>query len=142
MERLVAQRLTALSRRWRRLGDQTLAQLGVSNATGWCLVYLSRLGENARQSDLAHIMGVREATLVRTLAQLESARLIIRSPNPNDARANIMRITEHGQSLVAEIERLLAQLRHEILQDISEEELETTMRVCDRIDDRFNDRRV
>jgi MarR family transcriptional regulator for hemolysin len=139
-ERSLAQKLVGLSRRWQTLGDQALARLGVSNSTGWCLVYLDRLGEDARQSDLARAIGIREATLVRTLAQLERGGLIERSPNPNDARANIMRITPQGHGLVAEIESVLAGLREQVLQDVDDAELETMVRVFDLIDARLRER--
>ena len=141
MELAVSRKLTGLVRRWRLLGDQTLAQLGLSNATGWCLLYLSRLGEEASQSDLARAVEVREATLVRTLAQLETAGLIERSPNPKDARRNLMRLTAQGAGIVNRIEELLADLRHQLLGDISDDDLAATLRLCDTLDRRLAEMR-
>jgi len=140
-ERRVAQKLVSISRHWQALGDRELARLGVSNSTGWCLVYLSRLGDDARQSDLARTVGVREATLVRTLGQLEQSGLVQRSPNPQDARANIMRITPKGQSLVAEIEQVLTDLRRDIFRDVNDDDLATTIGVLSHVDTRIAERR-
>lgn len=136
-ERHLAQKLNGLTRRWRMIGDQTLARLGVSNATGWCLVYLNRLGDDARQSDLARVVGVREATLVRTLTQLETAGLVERFPNPRDARANLMRLTPRGEEVVSQIEGLLTQLRRDALQDVNDDDLAAAVRVVDAIEIRL-----
>ncbi|TNE42076.1 MAG: MarR family transcriptional regulator [Sphingomonadales bacterium] len=133
--------MASISRHWQALGDRELARLGVSNSTGWCLVYLSRLGDDARQSDLARAVSVREATLVRTLGQLEQSGLIQRSPNPQDARANIMRITPKGQSLVAEIEQVLTDLRQDIFRDVNDDDLATTIGVLGHVDTRIAERR-
>jgi MarR family transcriptional regulator for hemolysin len=141
-ERRFAQKVTVLGRRWRILGDQVLGGLGLSDSTGWCLLYLSRLGADARQSDLARELGVREASLARTLARLESMSLIERFPNPNDGRANLMRLTDRGQSLVQQIEDLLGQLRREMLEGISDENLSIALQVCDGMDVRFIERHV
>ncbi len=142
MEQLLARRLISLARRWRLAGDQALAQLGLSDATGWCLLYLSRLGEDASQSDLARAVEVREATLVRTLTQLESAGLIVRSPNPRDARRNLMKLTEQGEGIVKHIEELFAELRHDLLGEVSDDDLAAALRLCDVLDVRFADKRV
>jgi MarR family transcriptional regulator for hemolysin len=141
-ERRFAQKVTVLGRRWRILGDQVLAGLGLSDSTGWCLLYLSRLGADARQSDLARELGVREASLARTLARLEGMGFIERFPNPNDGRANLMRLTEQGQSVVQKIEDLLGQLRSEMLDGISDEHLAIALAVCDTMDARFGERTV
>jgi len=142
IEQSLARQLNSLSRRWRMAGDQALVQLGVSNATGWCLLYLSRLGEDARQSDLAREIGVREATLARTLAQLETGGLIERFPNPKDARCNIMRLSEQGHGIVQQIEDVLSQLRHDLLGGISDADLAVMQAACNVMDARFTEKRV
>ena len=141
-EQKIAQQLVQLSRRWRLLGDQALGGVGLSDSTGWCLLYLSRLGPDARQSDLARTVGVREASIVRTLVRLETMGLVERSPNPNDGRANIMRITGKGQSLVRQIEDLLGELRSHVLGGIGDEDLARLFAICASMDERFNERHV
>lgn len=141
-ERRFAQKVTVLGRRWRILGDQVLAGLGLSDSTGWCLLYLSRLGADARQSDLARELGVREASLARTLARLESMGFIERFPNPKDGRANLMRLTEQAEAVVQKIEDLLGKLRHDMLGGISDEHLAIALQVCDTMDERFVERHV
>lgn len=136
IQRRIASRMPALQRRWAALGDQVLAKLGVSNSQGWCLVYLSRLGPKARQSEIAHALGVREASLVPTLAQLERAELVERHPSPQDARAKQTRLTERGDHLVSQIEAMLDTLRTELFADVPEDELRATLNVIETLADR------
>jgi MarR family transcriptional regulator for hemolysin len=133
MEKQFATQFALLSRGWRLLGDQALSRLGVSNAGGWCLIYMQRLGSDARQSDLARAVGVREPTLVRTLHGLEKSGLIDRVPHPQDARAKVTRLTAKGSEVVREVEESLRQLRSELLAEVSDSELATALRVHGKI---------
>ncbi|SNT04478.1 MarR family transcriptional regulator, transcriptional regulator for hemolysin [Sphingomonas laterariae] len=134
-------RLGPLARQWRQVGDQVLARLGVSNSTGWCLINLERLGDEARQADLARALEVAEATLVRTLHQLEAVELVARRPDPDDGRVNRIHLTDAGRALAGKIEHMLADARHELLSGISDADLEATLRVCDALADALASRR-
>ncbi|WP_010543801.1 MarR family winged helix-turn-helix transcriptional regulator [Sphingomonas elodea] len=130
-----------VARAWQRLADAALASLDISGSTGWALVYLQRLGDDARQTDLARAVGVTEASLVRTVHALEEAGLVIRMVDPRDRRANRLRLTENGVSHASRIDRRLAALRSELLDGVSDGELETTLRVLDHLAARLADRR-
>ncbi|AGH50907.1 MarR family transcriptional regulator [Sphingomonas fennica] len=140
-ERRLAMRLLPLARQWRQLGDQMLAGLGVSTSTGWCLIHLARMGDEARQADLARVVEVAEATLVRTLHQLEGAGLIARKPDPEDGRVNRIHLTDEGHALAERIEERLAALRHDLLDGISDADLEATLRLCEILADRLSMKR-
>jgi MarR family transcriptional regulator for hemolysin len=135
IERLLATRLPPVARAWHRCADQMLAGLGVSNSTGWCLVHLKRLGQDVRQNELARELDVRGASLARTLDQLSAAGLVDRLADPDDGRANNLRLTEKGGRLAIEIENRLIELRAELLSTISSEDLLTTWRVCTALGD-------
>lgn len=134
--------MSPVARAWQRLADATLASLDISSSTGWALVYLQRLGDSARQADLARAVGVTEASLVRTLHALEDAGLVVRVPDARDRRANLLRLTEEGVSHASRIDRRLAALRSELLDGVSDGELETTLRVLDTLAARLADRRA
>ncbi len=140
-ERALATRMIPVARAWQRLADAALASLDISGSTGWALVYLQRLGDDARQTDLARAVGVTEASLVRTVHALEEAGLVIRMVDPRDRRANRLRLTENGVSHASRIDRRLAALRSELLDGVSDGELETTLRVLDHLAARLADRR-
>ena len=134
--------MSPVARAWQRLADATLASLDISSSTGWALVYLQRLGDSARQADLARAVGVTEASLVRTLHALEDAGLVVRVPDARDRRANLLRLTEEGVSHASRIDRRLAALRSELLDGVSDGELETTLRVLDTLAARLADRQA
>lgn len=141
-ERQLAQYLVPVSQRWRRLADQALAELRISNSSGWCLIFLARLGADARQIDLAQEIGISQPSLVRTLNQLEASRLLERAPNPEDGRSNLLVITAEGRALVDQIEAKLTSLRHALLDGISDQDLDTTLRVMGHLTDRIAERRT
>ena len=141
-ERQLAQYLVPVSQRWRRLADLALAELRISNSSGWCLIFLARLGPDARQTDLAQVIGISQPSLVRTLNQLQAAGLLARAPNPGDGRSNLLVITPEGRTLVDQIEAKLTSLRHSLLDGISDQDLETTLRVMGHLTDRIAERRI
>lgn len=134
-ERRLATRLAPVSRAWQQLADQALAGLGISNSAGWCLVYIERLGEDVRQTDLARAVDVTQASLARTLHQLEAWELVDRIPDRQDKRANNLRLTDKGRSLTIAIEERLVALRSELLAQVPAEDLTAALRVFDALAD-------
>ena len=57
------------------------------------------------QRELAYILGVRPQSLGEVLGKLESAGLITRDADPNDARARLVSITEAGKERAQEMEK-------------------------------------
>ncbi|MEE3154324.1 MAG: MarR family transcriptional regulator, partial [Pseudomonadota bacterium] len=104
--------------------------------------HLERRGGGMRQSDLAREIGITEASLVRTLQHLERAGLVSREGDPEDGRAKILDLTGEGAGLARKIDARLIELRAELLDGISEEDLATTVEVLDLIAARINERRA
>ncbi|WCT73003.1 MarR family transcriptional regulator [Sphingomonas naphthae] len=142
LERTLARRLNPVSRAWQQVADLALARLGVSHSTGWCLVHLDRMGQGARQSDLAREIGVTEPSLVRTLHQLEATGMVERRTDPEDRRANHLVLTAQGHELAAGIEAAFVALRAELLADVPSTDIEATLRLCDAVTQRIADRRI
>ncbi len=141
-ERQLAQYMSPVAQGWRQLADLTLAELRVSNSSGWCLLFLDRLGPEARQTDLAREIGISQPSLVRTLDQLQAAGLVERSPDPEDRRSNRLVITNEGQALIGRIETKLGSLRHALLDGVSDADLETLVRIMALLTDRIAERRA
>ncbi|MCJ2179398.1 MarR family winged helix-turn-helix transcriptional regulator [Novosphingobium album (ex Hu et al. 2023)] len=125
--------ILGLARSWRQLADRVLASLEISNSTGYALLHLERLGDGVRQSDLAREIGITEASLVRTLQHLERVGLVCREADPGDGRAKALRLTADGRRLARLIDTRLIELRHELLHDVSSEDLQTTLNVLERV---------
>jgi MarR family transcriptional regulator for hemolysin len=141
-EREVAQKLPVVTRAWRLLADVALAEFRVSNSTGWCLIYLDRLGPDARQTDLAQAIGITQPSTVRILDQLESAGLVERSQDPADKRSNRLTLSPAGKSLVAKIETRLAELRRELFAGVPDADIEAVLRTLDLLSQRIAERRM
>ena len=135
IEREVAQRMVQISKAWRQLANLALVEQRVSNTTGWCLIYLDRLGPDVRQIDLAREIDISQPSLVRALDQLETAGLVERVPHPEDRRSNQLALTEAGKALVGEIEAKLRTLRGILLEGASDADIDATLRVLRTVGD-------
>jgi len=125
-------RLGNTSRHWRRAVNEQLLPFGLTEATWLPLLYLSRGGTHIRQKDLAETVGIDCSTLVRLVDALDHAGLIERKTD-EDRRAKILCLTPQGRKVVKRVEAVTSKIRQQILADISDEELETTLNVIDRV---------
>lgn len=141
LEFALATGMRPLAGAWQRLADATLASLDISNSQGWALVHLARLGAETRQADLARAIGITEASLVRTLHQLEHAGFVTRQTDPDDRRTNRLLLTKAGTAVAERIDARLIALRKELLAGISDAEVATTLRVLDLVAGRIAERR-
>jgi MarR family transcriptional regulator for hemolysin len=142
----LATQLSPVSRAWLQLADRILGSLAISNSAGWALVHLQRLdsgdaGKGARQGDLARAIGITEASLVRTVQQLERAGLVERQPDEDDRRANRLHLTAEGSALARKADERLIDLRIELLEGVSDADLAVAVGLLDRIAARAADMR-
>lgn len=141
LKRTLAHKMPQVARQWRQLADLALAEFGVSNSAGWCLIYLDRLGPDVRQADLAEELGITQPSLVRTLDQLQAAGLVERVPNPDDRRSNRVAFTPEGQELVGRIEARLENLRRELLDGVPNAAIEIIVNLLNLLERRIAERR-
>lgn len=125
--------LVRLTRRWRKLLDEQLKDLGVTQARWSTLVYLHRGGQGVTQRELANLMAIENPTLVRLLDGLESQKLIERRACELDRRARRLFLTEEGERFMQELNRRASALRQQLLNGVSEQELEFCLRVFRRV---------
>lgn len=119
----LARVLLPLARRWRAVADRAVAGLGLSNATGWVLLHVGRLGDSVRQTDLAAALDIQGASLVRLVDQLEQAGLVDRVRDAVDRRANRVALTDAGRAMVEEIEGALGAIRNAMFDGIGDTQL-------------------
>src|SRR5262245_52656384 len=93
-----------LSRRLRQIADNALAEIGLSQATGWVLLHVARLGGEPRQTDLATAVDMNGPGLVRLLDNLEASGLVQRQVEAADRRINRIRLTDAGRALTDQVE--------------------------------------
>ncbi|MGE4335726.1 MAG: MarR family winged helix-turn-helix transcriptional regulator [Pigmentiphaga sp.] len=126
--------LLQAGRQWRRLAEAALAADDISEACASPLVWLRRLGGGVRQVTLAAHVGIEGTSLVRLLDQLCEAGLVVRRDDPEDRRAKTLWLTEAGEQLAQRIERAIAKLRFRVFAEVSDADVEATLRVLEAIE--------
>jgi MarR family transcriptional regulator for hemolysin len=129
LRRAVSSTLVIAARQWRRTSHGVLAAYNVSEACATPLLIAGRLGEGVRQVVLAEHIGIEGPSLVRLLDQLCAAGLVVRAEDPNDRRAKTISLTDEGRAVTAKIELELVGLRAGVLEGVSRDDLEATLRV-------------
>ena len=137
----LTQKMPQVARSWRGLADEALAEFRVSNSAGWCLVHFERLGPEARQADLAELLGITQPSLVRTLDQLEAMALVERVPNPDDKRSNRIAFTPAGRELAGRIKERLDGVRRELLDGVPDAAIEISVNLMELLGRRIAERR-
>ena len=118
-----------VTRRWRKMLDERLKDLGVTQARWSTMVYLEKGGEGLTQRELASLMAIENPTLVRLLDSLEQQGLIERRPCPHDRRARRLHLTSAGRAFMDDLSERAEVLREEMLEGISDKEIECTVKV-------------
>jgi MarR family transcriptional regulator for hemolysin len=113
--------------------DERLKDLGVTQARWSTMVYLEKGGEGLTQRELASLMAIENPTLVRLLDSLEQQGLIERRPCPNDRRARRLHLTNAGRAFMDDLSERAEVLREEMLEGISDKEIECTVKVFHKI---------
>lgn len=140
LERELTMRIAPTARAWQRLADKALSVLGVSESKARAVAYLDRLGPDTRQGDLARAIGITEASLVRTLDQLDRAGIVTRVADEDDRRANRLRLTDEGAGLAARIDACLVELRRELLEGLNDDQIKASVRLLDIMASRIAER--
>ncbi|UCI27147.1 MarR family winged helix-turn-helix transcriptional regulator [Mesorhizobium sp. B2-8-5] len=129
----IGQIITNVARLWRRTANERLDRCGLSHAMAMPLLALWQLGGEARQGAVAEQAGLEGPSLVRLIDLLVAEGLVARREDPSDRRAKIVSLTKEGEARMKTINAVLAELRHELVSLIGDEELETASVVLRQI---------
>jgi MarR family transcriptional regulator for hemolysin len=132
-----ARRILPLARRWRAEADAAVADLGLSDATGWLVLHVGRLGDGVRQIELAAALDIQGASLVRLVDQVEALGLVGRRTDAQDRRANRIFLTDAGRAMVGRIETSLRAIRQHLFEGVDDQDLDTANRVLAWLDQRM-----
>jgi DNA-binding MarR family transcriptional regulator len=76
--------------------------------------------EQCTQQFLAGCLEVEPSSVVGVVDDLEDRGLVERRRDPGDRRRNILVVTERGEALIADIQRVAADLEHDLLAGVPE----------------------
>ena len=126
-----------VARNWRRALDQSLAPVGLTEATWLPLLYLNRVGA-VRQGDLAQYLGLDRSSVVRLVDALTVQGLVLRQDDPSDRRARRIVLTAKAAPVVKAAQQAACEVRSRVLEGIDAGDLAATERVLQMIDARLS----
>ena len=127
----IGQLLHQTARIWRHKLDQRLRPLGLSQAKWRTIANLA--DGHLTQCELADRLGIEEPTLARSLASLESDGWIKRESARHDRRCKTVHLQRKSSTLLQRIEETARNLRHELVETIPPDDLQTCMQVLSEI---------
>jgi DNA-binding MarR family transcriptional regulator len=133
--RLVAQ-LVESSRLLRNYIDHRAKTRGTTRAQ-WIVLFRLREQEGLSQVDLADVLELQPISLVRLLDRLVEHGLLERRHDPKDRRANRLFLTERGRQLVDELDSLRDAIATDVLRDVPDEAVETSLDTLREIKERI-----
>ncbi len=128
--------LFGTARAWRTRLDQRLRPLGLSQGKWRTLIHLSQGGNKLTQKEIAERMGIEGPTLAGLLDRLQDDGWIERRGSAADRRCKTVHLQRRSKSVLDKIFNTAHDLRAELIEDISQRDLETCIRVLARIRER------
>jgi DNA-binding MarR family transcriptional regulator len=132
---LIAQ-LIESSRLLRNFIDHRAKSRGTTRAQ-WIVLFRLREQEGLSQVDLADVLELQPISLVRLLDRLVEHGLLERRHDPKDRRANRLFLTASGRQLVDDLDGLRDTIATDVMRDLSEDTVKTTLRALRDIKDRI-----
>lgn len=117
------------ARVWRTKLDQRLRPLGLSMGKWTTLAHLARGGDKLTQKEVAARIGIEEPTLAGILDRLQEDGWIKRKSHPDDRRCKTVHLQKRSGKVLDQIFGTAQQLRHELVADIPQRDLEACVRV-------------
>src|ERR1051325_10489182 len=130
------QLLHGTARAWRQKLDERLKPMGLSQAKWRTLMHLSLAADALTQAEIAARLGVEEPTVVTLLHRLERENWITRTNSALDRRCKMVLLGRRAQRVITEINLSANTLRHELLANIPDSDLQKCMKVLALIRDR------
>jgi len=114
---------------------------GSSMTTGFALLSIDP--DNGTPSTaLGPKMGVESTSLSRTLKTMETKGLITREKNPNDGRSVLIHLTDFGVEMRKFSKYVVLSFNEAIRDNISEEDLDTFIKVTDKINELISEKMI
>ena len=125
--------LSAVARAVTRAFDEALSDAGGSLPVWLVLLNLKVRRTIANQRELAHAVGIREATLTHHLNAMESGGLLTRRRDPENRRVHVVELTDAGEAAFARLRDAAVAFDRRLRRGISAEELSECERLLDRL---------
>jgi MarR family transcriptional regulator for hemolysin len=131
-----AETLHLVAHAWRTELDRRLRPLGFSHSRWLLLLHLSR-HDGCTHCELAQHMGIEAATLVKQVDHMEQEGLLKRCGSETDRRVKHLYLSSDGKKAVETIRSSAAELRKEILEGSSKEDIGVAIAVLQNVRDKL-----
>ena len=130
-----------VSRAYKSLCDKLSSKYGLTQATAWPVLSISRQGDGVRPSAVAEDVGLEPSSVVRLIDNLVASGYVERRSDKTDRRAKLLFLTERGKAIVPPLEEELANLRNTLLKDMTDEEFFVCLRVFQKLNSSIKEHR-
>ncbi|KAB2680220.1 MULTISPECIES: MarR family winged helix-turn-helix transcriptional regulator [Brucella/Ochrobactrum group] len=129
--------MAKVNRRLRTVFDARVKERGLTLARARTLLALMEQ-EGLHQKELAEALEIENATMVRLLDGLERQSFIERQTVQGDRRAKRVVMTAEGKILAEQVVKLAGDVREDLLEGVSDEELNVALKVLRKMSDSMN----
>ncbi|MEU5023481.1 MarR family winged helix-turn-helix transcriptional regulator [Streptomyces milbemycinicus] len=132
LRRRASRLLSQLSTRSDRLINEGLAQ---ADARKWHYAVLASLQDHGpgSQATLSRRTGIYRSDMVGVLNELTERDLVVRAPDPDDQRRNIITISPQGRRRLRRLDKILDDLHDELLAPLSPAERDQFVELLTRL---------
>lgn len=124
------------AKNWKRLMDERLRGLGLSQPRWLAMLYLSRHPQGMMQRELADQMDIECASLAGLLDRMAADGWVERRPCETDRRANLVFLSAKSTATLDQIRRVAAQVTRDLLTDMPASDLAACHDILDAINER------
>ena len=121
-----------LQKEWRRMVDQLLAPLGLTQALWMPLMHLHHAAVPMRQKDLAASLSLDDSSVVRLVDGLITQGWV-KTVADSDRRVKRIQLTSTGEAQAQQVHQLLAQARAQVLDSVPAEALQAAFATVQRL---------
>ena len=121
----------------RQIVNENLRPLDLSSAEGNILLHLLTQVQEMGQEQLAEQLDISKPAVSRALNSLETKGLITRQQDPADRRVHRIRLTDEALEIGPVVEQAYNQLYELAMRGISQEELDTFVKLFSRMSENF-----
>lgn len=130
----VREMLHALSLERKKILGPRFQELGMKMGEGQPRILGCLLREGTMtQKELAHRCRVDVTTISRTLDRMERSGLLMRRVNPVCKRSHLIAITDRGEAMAREVQKIFAEFDNRIWEGIPEEEMKQLLETLEKI---------
>lgn len=124
--------MSKFNRKLRTVFDARVKERGLTLARARTLMALNKQ-EGLYQKELAEVLEIENATMVRLLDGLERQSFIERQSVEGDRRAKRIVMTVEGQQLAEQVVELANEVREDLLDGVSDEEINIALNVLKKM---------